>query len=240
MVDENLVLGNNNNSNKMETYLLLCQIKGLNEAKINKFVSNQSDIIVDFDFYMPNDASNNLKICTWSRDQYLRIHLIDMQQLAPFQNRDSQIERASSKMTREDEYQVNNLHLVAGANSISNTLKQLQTNTTNSSRKSSISDHLGNSPSNLNYFASNRAGLNSERDPSINQGDETSSIYNNNIDGFRTTNASNSISLSHNLFKTAHNFLKKNPKCFGARFTNLPEQFIIFNNEGFNFNNKSK
>jgi len=31
-----------------------------------------------------------------------------------------------------------------------------------------------------------------------------------------------------------HDFLKRNPKCFGAKFTGLPEQFIVFPNEYIN------
>lgn len=34
--------------------LLLCQITGFNEAKIYNFVTNQVDMIVNFDFYIQN------------------------------------------------------------------------------------------------------------------------------------------------------------------------------------------
>lgn len=46
---------------KQEAFLLVCQITGFNEAKINKIVSGQSDMIMNFDFYVNNGRDSNLK-----------------------------------------------------------------------------------------------------------------------------------------------------------------------------------
>lgn len=37
---------------KHDTFLFTCQITGLNEAKLTKIISNQYEMIVDFDFYV--------------------------------------------------------------------------------------------------------------------------------------------------------------------------------------------
>jgi hypothetical protein len=42
-----------NNSIKYDS-LLICQITGFNEAKIYKFVTNQFDMIMNYDFYVQN------------------------------------------------------------------------------------------------------------------------------------------------------------------------------------------
>ena len=45
----------------------------------------------------------------------------------------------------------------------------------------------------------------------------------------RVMNERESINLND---LVGHDFLIRNPKCFGAKFSGLPEQFIIFPNEG--------
>ncbi len=61
---ENIHSGNNsfsqktanlNSKNDPTTSLLVCQITSLDEAKIYKFTTNQTDMILDYDFY-PQDG----------------------------------------------------------------------------------------------------------------------------------------------------------------------------------------
>ena len=48
--------GNNTSNNNSVKYdsLLVCQITGFNEARIFKFVTNQFDMIMNYDFYVQN------------------------------------------------------------------------------------------------------------------------------------------------------------------------------------------
>ena len=93
---------------------------------------------------------------------------------------------------------------------------QPQTNTTNSSRKSSVSEYIyGTPPSSL---MSTRTLIH-EREASFNLADEQTI-------GDMIRTSQNSISASHNLLKSSnfinHDILKRNPKCFGAKFMGQP------------------
>lgn len=90
---------------------------------------------------------------------------------------------------------------------------QPQTNTTNSSRKSSVSEYIyGTPPSSL-------MSTRTLREASFNLADEQTI-------GDMIRTSQNSISGSHNLLKSSnfinHDILKRNPKCFGAKFMGQP------------------
>lgn len=126
--------------------------------------------------------------------------------------------------TREEDDVSANLSLVGKP--IQTNALQLNSNTTNSSRKSSFSENTcGTTPTNVNSLITNRTLVN-DREPSFNLIDEQSQYENQ----LNMTNLTNCIATVHNLFKssstlTAHDFLKKYPKCFGAKFTGLPGNY---------------
>jgi hypothetical protein len=180
---------------KIDTFLLICQIKAFDEAKLNKFVSNQSDMIVDFDFYKSQDKFN---ILSWSRDQHLRIHSMDLNEIAPKPKGDEDV------LTMMPITNLTTRHIQQSA-------------TPNSSRKSSFSE--------INYGTPPAIELPSVK-PFIEE----------NLPEEIMTRTSVSISIPHTMLRSNHDFLKKHPKCFGAKFTNLPEQFLIFTNDGYDHN----
>ena len=96
-----------------------------------------------------------------------------------------------------------------------------QTNTTNSSRKSSVSEYVYGTPP-LSYMSTRT--LIHEREPSFNLADEQTI-------GDMIRTSQNSISASHNLLKLSnsvnHDILKRNPKCFGAKFMGQPGRFAL-------------
>jgi hypothetical protein len=197
---------------KLDTFLLICQIKAFDEAKINKFVSSQSDMIVDFDFYTAQDRFN---MVSWSRDQHLRVHSMDLLQIAP----------PSRARNGEDVLGEAPLMPTASLTTATGARHMLPSNTPNSSRKSSFSEfNYGTPPA-----AAEMQPMRSYAAPTVNV-DE-----NGQIDDIMTC-TSVSISIPHTMLRSNHDFLKKHPKCFGAKFTNLPEQFLIFANDGYDHN----
>lgn len=207
---------------KNETFLMTYQITALNEAKANKILSNQLDMIVDFDFNIYEDL---MSIITWSRDHTLRIFSLNLQQFS-FK---SETEK-NFKIKTEDEMglqSLNKQHLSALHHT---------TNTTNSSRKSSFSENFtGTSPSN---FTSNfnvlSQYLNNDRDSSFNLAE--TAIFNND---FTRPNSQNLIK-SQSSSILPHEFLRKYPKSFGGKFSGLPENFIVFTSEPISSSTKSK
>ncbi len=99
------------------------------------------------------------------------------------------------------------------------------TNTTNSSRKSSISECVAGTPP---TSTSVRTLINEPRDLSINFNDEQTDMNRktNNSMSNSTVSILKSSSIAFN-----HDFLKRNHKSFGARFSGC-EQLILFSNEG--------
>lgn len=207
---------------KNETFLMTCQITALNEAKINKVISNQFDMIVDFDFNVNDDL---MDIITWSRDQILRVFSVNLQQFYFKSESDKNF-----KIKNEDElglHSLNKQHLSALHHT---------TNTTNSSRKSSFSENFngtspGNFTSNFNIVSQY---INNDRDSSFNLAE--TAIFSHD---FTRPNSQNLIK-SQSSTILPHEFLKKNPKCFGGKFTGLPENFIVFTNQGISSSTKSK
>ncbi len=179
----------------IDTFLLICQIKAFDEAKLNKFVSNQSDMIVDFDFYTSNEKFN---MVSWSRDQYLRIHSMELTKIA-------------TKPRNEEDV----LTMMPNTNLTARHIGQSAS--PNSSRKSSFSE--------INYGTP----------PAIELPSGKAYIEENQAEEIMTR-TSLSINIPHTMIRSNHDFLKKNPKCFGAKFTNLPEQFLIFANDGYDHN----
>ncbi len=45
-------LNNRSNLLQQEAFFFICQITGFNESKINKVISGQFDMIIDFDFFI--------------------------------------------------------------------------------------------------------------------------------------------------------------------------------------------
>lgn len=121
---------------------------------------------------------------------------------------------------------------------------QLHTNTTNSSRKSSISEHTacGTSPANntTTLLGPNSRGTlakTSEREASFNLPNEDQEIM---PSQYLTGTGRNSINIgSSGVLKSssaslaAHEFLKKHPKCFGAKFTGLPGFILSYDGREF-------
>lgn len=162
-----------------------------------------------------------MNIVTWSGDQHIRIHELELGQFL-----DRETDKASLK--RNDESDIVETIVTNTNRQITNPsgLLQLYSNTTNSSRKSSLSEYTayGTSP--------NPTGLkpfNQERDVSFNilnddqestiqyvtaAGRNTSSISICNPHGGALKSSSSSLA--------AHEFLKKYPKSFGAKFSGLP------------------
>lgn len=140
------------------------------------------------------------------------INSLDLNQIAPKDFDRSTSALAYQKQKDEDDFgQTNKLVSLTQQQNLN--LLPL-TNTTNSSRKSSISEVVYGTPPS-NSLLGSRAFVN-ERDPSFNLDPD----FNNG--DFRST----SISISTN-YKTSsstmnHDLLKKNPKCFGAKFSGLP------------------
>lgn len=118
---------------------------------------------------------------------------------------------------------------------------QMYSNTTDSSRKSSISENIGVSPVATNaknnmvniFFSQSRALINkvavneTKRDVSfqLTNDDQDAKLFNHYVvPNNRTisTSASHTVLKSSSSSLTAHDFLKKYPKCFGAKFTGLP------------------
>lgn len=180
------------------TYLLLCQISGLDEAKGYRFVSHQSKMVLDFDFYF--DPVSKFSMISWSRDQHLRLHMMDGRQLL-ITNNNGQMSRAGT-FNQEDD-------LVSECGGIKIPTINSNPMTACESRSDSISVDpilMGTPPTNASKLG---------RDPSITLIDERMLL--------KTMNN--------------HDILKANPRCFGARFGPLPEQFLIFSNEGFDLTN---
>ena len=172
------------------TSILICQIMSFDESKIYKFTTAQSDMILNYDFYQDNDK---FKIVSWTQNQNLCQQSIDLVKLAPKELDKSTI----MQMSKFDE----DVGALKSSQSNPTSVLQIPANTTNSSRKSSISLEYGygTPPTTLTSILNNRMG--SERE-SINLND-----------------------------LVGHDFLKKNPKCFGAKFGGLANHFIIFSNE---------
>ncbi|RNA27104.1 WD repeat-containing 59, partial [Brachionus plicatilis] len=203
---------------KNETFLMTCQITALNEAKINRIVSNQFDMIVDFDFHVNDDL---MDVITWSRDQNIRVFNVNLQKFKSESDK-------NFKIKNEDElglHSLNKQHLSALHHT---------TNTTNSSRKSSFSENFnGTSPNNFTFNVVSQY-MNNDRDSSFNLAE--TAIFSND---FTRPNSQNLIK-SQSSTILPHEFLKKYPKCFGAKFSGLPENFIFFTNEGISTSTKSK
>lgn len=150
---------------------------------------------------------------TWSRDQYLRIHSLDLEQYAS-----KELEKLKNSKEEDDDLTsintINKQHHSA--------LQLQQTNTTNSSRKSSISEYTYGTPPTSN-LTSIRTVTNNERESSFNQ--ESANFVNELIRP--SLNHAN----SHNLLKSAssiispHEFLKKIPNALAL---NLVAYLVIF------------
>ena len=156
--------------------------------------------------------------------------------LAHFLNRDNEKQGFKLSQTSDDTEAIDGLASLAALNSNkqtgANSAMQLPSNTTNSSRKSSISEYttFGTSPA-ANTMSllgpnSRNLGKNSEREASFNlpnDDQDTASMQ------FLSGAGRNSININvHGVLKSssaslaAHEFLKKHPKCFGAKFSGLP------------------
>ena len=251
-----------------------CQFStlGLNEAKINKFVSSQSDMIVNFDFYTANEK---FVVVSWSRDQHLRLHSMEMSEIAqpplppppshPSYSSSSTAPPSSNRNNNNNNNNKNNELLPSAGSKEDEDIGLLPASirppilpnapannntTTNSSRKSSFSEPGGGGGGGGNLFGTPpiahvgasalmmRPSVTFDRDHSLNWPDDES--WNTTAAaGFMTNQRglgqSISISMPHSLMKSAHDFLKKNPKCFGARFTSLPEVFAIYANDGLDY-----
>ena len=90
-----------------------------------------------------------------------------------------------------------------------------QTNTTNSSRKSSVSEYVYGTPPFSSYMSSRT--LIHEREGSINLADEQT--------------IGDMIKTNQNMLKSSnsvnHDILKRNPKCFGAKFMGQPGKLCV-------------
>lgn len=165
----------------------------------------------------------NLNIVSWDRDQHIRVHEMDATQFNC-----KEFEKSTLKMKEEDD--LPNMHLISKQNPTS--ALQLYSNTTNSSRKSSFSEYTayGTPPTNLNSILNNKTLI--ERDTSFTQNDDQSDMpyvrnpHTNSISISNTHNLPNLLKSSSSTL-SAHEFLKKYPKCFGAKFSGLPG-FIKF------------
>jgi hypothetical protein len=205
-------------------------------------------MILNFDFFISNDTFN---IVSWDRDQRIRIHTMDVDQ---FRSKDQQDKAlvggtgggsrkaatAAGVDDKENGEDVGNLlsnAAGAGRTGQQSGALQLCTNTSNSSRKSSFSEYTCGTPPTTNLQClinnnnnNNKTLGNAERETSVNVNDDQVESH------FVKSSFTNSISIgnSHNLLKSssstlsAHEFLKKYPKCFGAKFTGLPGIFGDF------------
>jgi hypothetical protein len=135
--------------------------------------------------------------------------------------------RLSTSKLKDDEDIISSLTSTAGAKQLAIN-QSLQPATTTSSRKSSFSEYgYSTPPTNISSYLSSRTII-QERDTSFTD-DQTYNIGVNDLILNRNHNsASFSIATTQNILKsssnalTAHEFLKKNPKCFGAKFSGLP------------------
>lgn len=232
----NKVKKNSHSNEPTGSIVAICQITALNETKINKLINTNSEMIMNFDFFVQNDKLN---IASWSKSQHLSIHSLGMPP------KDLNIRTSVIKLKEEEDYGTLNPTKQLPFQSslqpiISNSNNNQTNNTTSSSRRNSYNSESNYStpPSNFNSLISNRT-LIQERD-SFNLIDDPTSYGNDLI-----MRNSNNFNIPQNLLKSsstaliAHEFLKKNPKCFGAKFTGLPEQMIIFLNQGLNLNSKA-
>ena len=148
------------------------------------------------------------------------INSLDLSQIAPKDSDRSASALAYQKQKEEDDFGQNG-KLVSLTQQQQPNLNLLpHTNTTNSSRKSSISGDVYGTPPTSSILSSRT--LINERDTSFNLNDDFS------IGDIRPP----SISILKSSSSMYHDFLKKNPKCFGAKFSGLPggrkKNFILF------------
>jgi hypothetical protein len=193
--------------------LLICQIVSLNEDSIYELSNTHTkDMITGFDFYVEDRFS----IVTWSRDKYLCIYSLDLEH---FSNKE--FERIANVQTiiKKDEDDLSNIIITNKLGTNTSNLMP-QSNTTNSSRKSSISEYTYGTPPSTGYLGT-RANTN-EREGSINLNEELQVNERTSISTSFTKSASFNLLKSSSSAHIAHEFLKRNPKCFGAKFSGLP------------------
>lgn len=236
-------LRNESNNNNNNNYLYVCQITSFEEARIDRIVSSgQSEMILNFDFFVGGDngAGESLNIVTWSGDSTIRMHELELSQFL-VNSRDTEnnnTEKSSARLDSETIDGVSALKTTTGGIGPTS-IVQLHSNTTNSSRKSSISEHTaygGTSPANTtSLLAANIQRK--ERDASFHLANDdqdaisqymtstTAQLGRNSINiGVNTSGSASGggVLKSSSASMAAHEFLKKNPKCFGAKFTGLP------------------
>ena len=160
-----------------------------------------------FYFCLKKKIIDKFNIVSWTRDQYLNINSLDLDQI---EKDERAVSSLAAKLKEEDDYAtLNNAKLLnsqqaANANcNVSNLLPQT-TNTTNSSRKSSISEYVyGTPPTHLTSYLSTKTLTNETREPSFNL-DEPTIVIKSSSSAF------------------SHEFLRRNLKCFGAKFSGPP------------------
>lgn len=198
-----------NSKNDPVTSLLICQIMSFDEAKIYKFTTKSPNMILNYDFYQQNDK---FKIVSWTQNQSLCNQSIDLVQLVPKDNLDKNTSLILNNTNKFEEGEIGalkssiNTTLNNNNNQTSTTALHIQPNTTQNSSRKSSISEYG--------YGTPPSNL--------------TSILSN-----RMMNERESINLNDIV---GHDFLKRNPKCFGAKFSGLPEQFIIFPNEGITQN----
>lgn len=153
--------------------------------------------------------------------------------------KDLDIRLSTSKLKDNDEDMISSLtnttSLISGIKQ-SNINQSLQPATTTSSRKSSFSEYgYSTPPTNISSYLSNRTII-QERDTSFTDDQTTYSIGMSDLmlSGRNPNSTSFSLATTQNILKsssnalTAHEFLKKNPKCFGAKFSGQPGKYLYF------------
>ena len=128
------------------------------------------------------------------------------------------MERSSSAHTnlkiKEEDDSSSNINVSIKGGLFTSNNHQIQPNTSNSSRKSSISEFgYGTPPTNL----TTRSILDRE---SFNLTDENNDLFKINVNSLSIN--SHSLLRSSSALLVGHEFLKQHPKCFGAKFCGLP------------------
>jgi hypothetical protein len=214
--DTTITTNTNSQIKNLSCDLLLCNMNSNQEIKPYKYTTDKYDMIVDFDFNLNQQNDKSIFIAL-TKDDILINCLIDSTHL-PAINRDTMLKQQQL----DDDSRMSTI-LNLAQQTQTPTLTQISTIgnipqpsiTTNSSRKSSFSEHGGyGTPPTINFFQTQQISN------TFNVNDDTTLI----ISGSQ-------------LLKSSSKNVELNvpyPKLFGAKFSGLHENLIIFKNNSSN------
>lgn len=190
--------------------LLLCNMNSNQEIKPYKYTTDKHEMIVDFDFNL-NQQNDKSIFIGLTKDSVLVNCLIDSAHLPSITTALSTREILSKQQQLDDDSRVSTILNLAQVTTGGTNFQQPSITTT-SSRKSSFSEHGGyGTPPTINFFQAHQIGSTAN--------DENTVIIN-----------------AAQLMKSSSRNVEINipyPKLFGAKFSGLHENLVIFKNNNF-------